>query len=565
MSKELNKKLIKIIMEVVSIVIIVFFAYSITPKTFQNDTFYTIKIGEHIQNSVTNITELLPWNKGLYSQDPFSFHENLQYTYPHWLYDFLTYKVYCISGFKSVYIATCILSIILGLSIYFVNKKFNKNIVVSAIITILSLYCLKNFIAARAQLVTFILFVFTIYGIEQFISTKKLRYAIMLIVIPIIIANVHSAVWPFYFVLYLPYLAEFLVSKIITTNYPILIKKIMLKIKMKKLGQIQYDMQKSEIEKLEKKYNQKIEKRLKKSYKLNIKVEKNVKWLVLIAVICLFTGVLTPIKDMPYTYIIRTNAGNTIEHISEHVPLTLIKNFNMILILVLIIGILTFTRTKIKLRDFFMLSGLILLSFMTQRQVSMLVLIGNFIVAYMICDVIASINKKELKKFNTVYFELIIMVITTLVTMFCTINNYKKKIDDEYIDSSSYPVAAANYIQKDLVSVWGKQNLRIFNDYNYGSYLLFENIPVFIDSRCDLYTPEFNGEKDENGVYQGRDIFTDFINVSGLATDYEVAFEKYKITHVITYSNSKLNSLISKDSKYELMYEDNYFVVYARK
>lgn len=37
--------------------------------------------------------------------------------------------------------------------------------------------------------------------------------------------------------------------------------------------------------------------------------------------------------------------------------------------------------------------------------------------------------------------------------------------------------------------------MKIYNEYNYGSYLLFRGIPVFVDSRADLYTPQFNGEK----------------------------------------------------------------------
>ena len=73
------------------------------------------------------------------------------------------------------------------------------------------MYLLKSFIAARAQLVTYILFVLTVLFIEQFLATQKKRYAIGLIIIPIIIANVHLAVWPFYFVLYIPYIVEYLI------------------------------------------------------------------------------------------------------------------------------------------------------------------------------------------------------------------------------------------------------------------------------------------------------------------------------------------------------------------
>lgn len=565
MKKEFNEKLIKILMDVVAVMVIAFFAYSITPKTLQNDTFYTIKIGEHLQNTVGSVTKYLPWNNGMDLQDPFSYHENLPYMYPHWLYDLLTYKVYSINGFHSVYIATCVLAVVLGLSIYFVNRKLNKNIVISAIITIGSLFCLKDFIAARAQLVTFILFVFTIYGIERFIVTKKIRYALLLVTIPIIIANVHSAVWPFYFVFYLPYIAEYIVSVLATTNYGNMIKRITLRIKKNKIGQSQFNTELNEINKLQLEHERKVEEKLKGTYKLDVVKEKNTKWLILIMFVCLFTGLLTPIKDMPYTYTIRTMQGNTMQVISEHLPLTLINNVNVVVILTIVLGILIFTKTKIKVREFFMLFGLILLSFISQRQVSMLVLAGNFILVRMICTLLEKAkNILKIKVENIVYINLISITLITVFINIMSIDYSLKKKNHVFIDESSYPVGAADYIVNNIIPEVGKENLRIYNDYNYGSYLLYRDIPVFIDSRCDLYTPEFNGKKNNDGEFEGRDIFSDFVDISGLACSYESKFEEYDITHLVLLTNSKLNSLISKDINYNLLYEDDYFVVYKR-
>jgi hypothetical protein len=559
------RKIIKIAMEIIAVLIISVFAYSITPKTLQNDTYYTVKIGEHIQNSVSSVFDLLPWNKGLDMQDPFSFHENLPYTYPHWLYDLITYKIFCIGGFQAIYIATCISAIILGLLIYFINKKMNKNTIVSFTITIASLYCLKGFIAARAQLVTFILFVLTVFGIEQFIKSKKIRYAVLLIIIPILIANLHSAVWPFYFVLYLPYIAEYLIYTISTKDYRALLKKISLKMKKKKLDEIQYNIEKNRIDNLQKMHNERVESKLSNTYKIRISREKNVKWLILIVVICLFTGLLTPIKDTPYTYLIKTTQGNTTQNISEHLPLTLINNTNVMVILVIIFGILTFTKTKISLRNFFMIMGLIFLSFMSQRQVSMLVIIGNFIIAKMICEWLNNINKNRIKNENAIYYASMIFLIIVILTSTISMKYYVEKNNNPYIDESSYPVQASDYLVNELIPEVGIENLKLYNEYNYGSYLLYRGIPVFIDSRADLYTPEFNGEKNEDGEYNGRDIFTDFLNISSLSSSYESEFENYGITHVITYSNSKLNSLISKDSNYNLLYEDGYFSIYERE
>ena len=67
---------------IMAIVLIAIFCFSIAPVTLQNDTFYTIKIGEHILQN------------GIEMKDPFSWHENLEYTYPHWLYDVGIYLIY---------------------------------------------------------------------------------------------------------------------------------------------------------------------------------------------------------------------------------------------------------------------------------------------------------------------------------------------------------------------------------------------------------------------------------------------------------------------------------------
>ena len=195
-----KRKKFNINFTIVAIILIAIFCVCITPRTLQNDTFYSIKIGELIKNN------------GIDMIDHFSWHENLSYTYPHWLYDFLTYFIYLIAGFKSIYIVTCILSALLGISVFFVNSKTTKSKPISFIITIGVMYALKPYIAARAQLVTFILFIWELYCIERFIENKKIRYAITLVIISTLIANLHVATWPFFFILFLPYVAEYIIS-----------------------------------------------------------------------------------------------------------------------------------------------------------------------------------------------------------------------------------------------------------------------------------------------------------------------------------------------------------------
>ena len=222
-----TKKINSIIkFNIMAIILIAIFCIALTPVTLQNDTFYTIKIGEHIVKD------------GIDMQDPFSWHENLAYTYPHWAYDVITYFIYNSFGMTGIYVTTCILSAILGISIYLVNTKLAKNQILSFLITIGVMYLIRGYIAARAQLVTFILFILTIFFIEKFLESKKKRYAIGLIIIPILIANLHLAVFPFYFVLYLPYIAQYIIVCFAET---IIYRKTtvrQLKNKIKKLSKI---------------------------------------------------------------------------------------------------------------------------------------------------------------------------------------------------------------------------------------------------------------------------------------------------------------------------------------
>ena len=271
-------------------------------------------------------------------------------------------------------------------------------------------------------------------------------------------------------------------------------------------------------------------------------------------IICIFTGLLTPLQEEPYTYLLKTMQGNTTQNISEHLPLTLINNLNLMCVFILFLAILTFTDTKIRLSDLFMLAGLGLLTFYTRRQASMFLLIGSIILNRLICSMFNKYSPNTCKNVQNKMGGIIGMITTIAIVVAISITIYKPKINDHFIDEKSYPVDAATYILDNL----DINNIRLYNEYNYGSYLLFRGIPVFIDSRADLYSPEFN---------KGVTVFNDFLNLSGVNNDkIEETLDKYQITHLIMYDNSKLRTFIKQDEeKYSLLYEDDYFCIYERK
>lgn len=552
----------KIKFHVLAIFCILIFCFSLTPVTFQNDTYYSIAIGKHIVET-----------KSIDMQDPFSWHEDLPYTYPHWAYDVGTYLIYevgeslGIGGFCALYIATIILATILGILLYYITNKLCKNPLVSFIITMTIMYLLKDFITARAQLTTYILFALTILFIEQFIKTKKKRYAVYLVIIPILLANLHCAVWPFYFVLYLPYVAEYILASTCDAKVyywfaikwnELKLKNIAQKANLEKLGKLQENIARLQLEK--EKAEESARKRRKHPYKVIFKKEPNVKWLIVIMIICIFTGLLTPLGGVPYTYLAKTMEGNTTQNISEHQPLTLINNKAMLIVFIVYILLLIFTDTKASLRDFFMIGGLTILSFMSRRQTALFAIIAGIIFAKLATYLLEKYDKTGSNKVISFMTTILGKIFTVLVIVLLSFTMYRGKEDDHYVNERAYPVEASNYILANL----DINNIRLFNEYNYGSYLLYRGIPVFIDSRADLYAPEFNGTKNEEGKWEGRDIFSDYINVSNIGTYYEDKMEEYEITHVIIGKRTKLNMFLSRDDNYKELYSDDSFVIYER-
>lgn len=550
--RELSEKIRNIIFDMLSIVCIIILAIAVTPKTFQNDTYYTIKCGEYIfQNGVFNI-----------KQDPFSWH-NLSYTWPHWLYDLIMYVFYAMCGRfweNGIYVLTIIFAVILGLSLYITSLKISKNRVVSSVLSLFALYLLKSYIAARAQLVTFILFVLEIFFIEKLLETNKKRYGVVLLFIAFLITQLHCAVFPMFFVFALPYVAEFVFIVLSDLDLDeriwILILKTLRKITRFEKKKEKYD---NMIEKCKKNIDVrriKREKYRKEPYKVIIEKNPAMITLLIFLLIAIFIGFLNPMGTGAFTYTYKIYKGNTTNSINEHLPLTLADNKGFALMIAIMFVILIVVDIKVRLKDLLMFGGTLFLAFKARRQVSLVIIMCMPILAKFLSSFFEKYDKslcKIIKKMVTSFAGGIVVI---GIVILLSKDMYKEKENAVFVDTTTYPVEASNwlidYMKENNISA---EELKLYNEYNYGSYLLFRNIPDFIDSRCDLYTPEFN---------DGIDIFSDALSVPNLNSDYEGIFKKYGVRYVMLYCYDSVNVKIEKDSNYILLYNDGNFRIYQR-
>ena len=484
-----NKK--KILM-ICSVIILILICISFTIKTFQNDTFYTIKVGQSILKNGIDMKEHFSWH-------------NLSYTYPHWLYDIIIYLIYDKFNFSGLYVFNILCFIVVALTFYFVNLKLNKSYFLSLLFSIFATIMLANYVSARAQLFTYLLFILEVYFIERLLASSNKRYIIYLMIICLLIANLHAAVWPFYFILMLPYLFEWLICKI------------------------------------KNKFNIKLSDKIFIN-RLIISDNKNIKLLGIVFLISLFIGLLTPIGTTPYTYFIKIMQGDTMKYIDEHKPLVLIENAFVWGYMFMLLIPLIFTKVKVKLSDICMILGLLIMSFISVRHISFLAIIGVFC----LCRIISHIGQKtedDVIDFELPAFGSFIVLVTVIITSMVVFNINSKK---EYIDSNIYPTTMVDYIYDNL----DVDKIKLYNEYDFGSYLIYRNLDVYIDSRSDLYTKPFNKK---------FDIFDECMNIT---TNYGRVFKKYDITHILIYKDTDLNQILTASPNYKLVHKDGRFALF---
>lgn len=479
-----------IIIHLIQILIIILFMCSIINKEFQNDTFFTIAIGERVLEYGIETEEKLVW------------HEELEYTNSRWLFDSIIAIINNYFGFLGIYIFVMIMTSIQGVLLYLIINKITHKKFLSFISTIVIMKLSSNVFAARSQLISFLIFIIEFYAIEKLLETNKKRYFSLLIILALLLVNIHASVFPMYFVLYLPYIAEYILSLLkLNTSDKLIIEK------------------------------------------------KNIKKLLIAFVIGFLVGFCTPKGLSPYTDMFKAMEGVSTTFIAELQSIDINQEFYFWVSLILCIAIITFTKTKIRVTDAFFILGFALMSLSTLRCVFFYYLISGICIIRLINDFI-EYNKISLEFINK-KIRIILVCMIYVYIILLSINSLFERLNDDYINTMEYPVNATEYILSNI----DISNMKIFNHFNCGSYLELKGIKSFIDSRSGIFTEEFN---------PGTTILTDWLNVTSGAIHYDYLFEKYGITHALLYNKELISVYIANDENWNLIYQDDMFSLYEK-
>ena len=152
-------------------------------------------------------------------------------------------------------------------------------------------------------------------------------------------------------------------------------------------------------------------------------------------------------------------------------------------------------------------------------------------------DFIESFIKKKWKAFLILYLTLLLSFIA-IATGFTVFSNE----EDEVFVTSHLPS------EKMVEFIKESGSERLYNEYNVGGYLVYQDINVFIDGRADIYTP-IN--------------FQDYLDISSVNHKIDSLLLEYNFDYLLVGSKSTLNQYLKiQTDKFSVVEFDDNFNLY---
>lgn len=197
-----------------------------------------------------------------------------------------------------------------------------------------------------------------------------------------------------------------------------------------------------------------------------------------------------------------------------------------LLFIISIIYILFKNRKELSLLTILLISIFTLLAIKSTRFMPYLLIVSTSIIPNYF-----QISKFKIDIIPIFIFVVLVFIILTITIVIPQANNSFKRISDDMIQ----------YLKE-------KENLVLYNSYNLGGYLIYKDIPVFIDSRADIY------------------INCNFSDVCQIEKGYQPnLLEKYNFNTLIIENKSGAYSYLKNSDNYELYMQDKNNSLFIRK
>lgn len=446
--------------------------------------------------------------------DVFSWHEGLNWIPHEWLYDVFLSILYGVFGLQGIALFAAIILIARVGFVTVYNVVVKKENIQGYSIFVICMLIFMGYtwaVGRPLELTTLIMLINLVVFIKK---RKKIAYYITLGITGFLVSNLHGgAIW--------------------TAFVPIIILLII---------DIAYYWKDRKIEnKLEHK-----EAALTKLKALGIGI---------------VASLINPNGIQVYNYCIKmlfTNASEATNSIAEWQPITFISTIACLIFLVIFVSFAF--NEKIRFLDKEKISKLLIICFwgvgmlrycrLTPIFSFTVLLWGYEFVREFIEYIVNSFNLYKI--FNILkIISVVCGVIFIVLTMVMGVKwfTYYFSNDQETLLRKEFPYACIDYLKKNNIQD------KIYNDNLLGSWLLFNDIPTFMDGRCDPFVEEFS---------PGNNQFIEASNANSL-DDYLTIFEKYDIKYVLLENDKDTKILLESTGNWETVVIEERGMLLKRK
>ena len=392
-----------------------------------NDAYWLIQAGRNlIQNGIPHT-------------DPLSMHEGLHYVMQQWLTAGLFAFLYDAIGAIGILIFVLAIFISIVLVLFRLCMVIsNQNMFVSYVVTIFDVIILFLYMSTRPYPISMLLFLLEIFVLEKYLHKYNKRWLIAIPILSLILINFHGAIWPFFFIIMVPYAIDsfhFKVGFIQGEGYP------------------------------------------KRDF-------------LLAFVLAFFAGFANPYGWELMTYLFRSygNAGIS-SYVSEMLPPDFqgASGIYVFGILLLVVGVLLLRKPpRLKLRYALLMLGTIFMALTSMRNLSLFAICGIPMLAFTLRDLNPSFKATKNVRPHLQKILLTLFFITIIATF--TIRLY----ESQFYKDTFVPTKAVDYIFENYQG----EDLHLFAGYNWGGYAEFRGLKPFIDARAEVFIKVNNKKAD---------------------------------------------------------------------
>lgn len=271
--------------------------------------------------------------------------------------------------------------------------------------------------------------------------------------------------------------------------------------------------------------------------------DKRISKLIVILSISFLVGFINPygIKNMFYSL---TSYGVDIinkeiiemSNLTFKEPLDLPNHFFLVSLFILL-SFMIFNKKKPTIRQIFLSFGIIYMALSNFRNVSIFyACVLPYLSIYLPFEETAA---KEIP--IKLYISEIVIV---LLILGININNnkyYLKNTNQKYID----------YLDK-----YASKDVKLYADYNNGSYFEYSGYHPYMDSRAEIFIKKNNGKED---------IFDEACKVKKGTINYKKFLQKYDFDYIIVEDDDSLYYSLKKDESYQVVLKEKNKKLYKKE